>query len=36
MVSPDCDSFYPWDKPYSSDIAKQLNDEAFLAKVNHV
>ena len=36
MVSTDCESYYPWDKPYTSDIAKQMNDEMFLVKVNHV
>ncbi len=34
MVSLDCMSHYPWDKPYTSDKAKQMGEELFLSKVN--
>lgn len=36
MVSLDCTAHYPWDRPYTSDKAKQMDTEVFLAKVNHV
>jgi len=36
MVSLDCSAYYPWDKPYTSDMAKQLDEDTFLTKVNHV
>ena len=36
MVSLDCSAYYPWDKPYTSDIAKQMEEETFLSKVSHV
>jgi len=36
MVSLDGSAHYPWDKPYTSDKAKQMDEETFLQKVNDV
>jgi len=33
MVTLDCTAHYPWDKPYSSDKAKRMDEEVFIGKV---
>lgn len=34
MVSPDCTAHYAWDKPYTSDKAKQMDGDVFRGKLN--